>query len=251
MPSVDLNCDLGESFGNYTMGMDEEVISLVTSCNIACGWHAGDPSVMNKTVSLAKEAGVSIGAHPGYHDLQGFGRRPMQISPDEAYDSIVYQVGALMGVCKTQGVRIHHVKPHGAFYNRCAVDRTLADAVANAVFDLDPEIIVVGLANGDLIDAARDLNLKAAEEYFMDRNYDDEGHLADRRKPGAMITDERLAIDRAVRVIERGEVESLSGNLIDMQADTICIHGDGPSALRFAADIRAAFADRGILIHSL
>lgn len=251
MPSVDFNCDLGESFGSYSMGMDDEVIKLVTSCNIACGWHAGDPSVMNRTVALAKAAGAAIGAHPGYHDLQGFGRRPMSISPDEAYDAIVYQVGALMGVCRTQKAHLNHVKPHGAFYNRCAVDRGLADAVAAAVYDLDPELILVGLANGELIAAGNALGLRTAQEYFIDRNYDDEGHLADRSKPGALITDDDLAVSRAIRAICRGEVESINGRLIDMQADTLCIHGDGPKALEFAERIRGDFAEAGIDIEPL
>lgn len=251
MLQVDLNCDLGESFGSYVKGMDEEVIPLVTSCNIACGWHAGDPSVMHRTVALAKRAGISIGAHPGYHDLEGFGRRPMMISPDEAYDAIVYQVGALMGVCRTQSAHLKHVKPHGALYNRCAVDRSLADAVAKALYDLDPELIVVGLANGELIAAAEALGMRAAQEYFVDRNYDDEGHLVDRGKPGATIDDEAFAIERAVRAVSQCDIESMSGKPIDMQADTICIHGDGPHALAFARDIRRAFAEADIDIRAL
>lgn len=248
MPLVDLNSDLGESFGCYTIGMDEEVIPMVTSCNIACGYHAGDPSVMQKTVSLASAAHIGIGAHPGYHDMQGFGRRPMDISPDEAYDLMVYQVGALMGVCASQNVRLQHVKPHGALYNRAAADASFADAVARAVHDVDEELVLVGLANGELVRVGREQGMRVAEEYFVDRNYTEEGLLANRRLPGAMITDDDVAIERAIHVIEAGETTSMNGTPIDMHADTICVHGDGPKALEFARLIRTRFAEAGIEI---
>lgn len=246
--TIDLNSDLGESFGHYTLGMDESVIPLVSSVNIACGFHAGDPSVMRKTVALAKDAGIHLGAHPGYPDLQGFGRRPMTILPEEAYDNVVYQVGALMAVCKTQGVALSHVKPHGAFYNRCAVDAALAEAVACAVRDLDSSLILVALANGELAWAGRKAGLTVAQEYFVDRNYDDEGHLADRTSPGAMIHDDDIAVNRAVQVIQTGKIESISGKVIEIQADTICVHGDGPEALLFVKRLRETFAEAGIQV---
>jgi len=246
MPQVDLNSDLGESFGCYTIGMDEEVIPLVTSCNIACGFHAGDPSVMRKTVALAREAGIGIGAHPGYQDAQGFGRRPFDITPDEAYDIMVYQIGALAGVCAAQGARLQHVKPHGALYNRAAADAPFAASVARAVRDVDPGLVLVGLANGQLVSAGRALGMRVAEEYFVDRNYDDTGLLANRRLPGAIIADADLAIERAIHVVMEGSTTSMSGKEIDMHADTICIHGDGSKALAFARLIRERFAVAGI-----
>jgi UPF0271 protein len=248
MTRVDLNCDLGESFGRYTIGLDEQVIPLITSCNIACGFHAGDPSVMHRTVALASKAGIGIGAHPGYRDLEGFGRRPMSISDAEAYDAVVYQVSALMGVCATQGARLHHVKPHGALYNRAAVDASFADAIARAVRDLDDGLVLVGLASGELVKAGRRLGLRVAQEYFVDRNYDDEGRLADRRLPDALITDEEVAFERAIRAVEPGTVTSLSGKEIAINADTICVHGDGPQALEFTRMLRSRFVERGIAL---
>lgn len=248
---IDLNSDLGESFGHYHIGNDQAVIPLITSCNVACGWHAGDASIMRKTVAIARDCGISVGAHPGYPDLQGFGRRQMSISPEEGYDAIVYQVGALMAVCRTQGVQLKHVKPHGAFYNRCAVDRELSDAVVAAVNDLDPALIVVGLAGSRLVDAARDAGMRVAQEYFVDRNYTDDGELVNRREPDALITDEAVAIERAIKAITEGEVISRTGKVIEITADTICIHGDGEKALRFARDIREAFGQAGIDIRPL
>lgn len=251
MLRIDLNSDLGESFGRYHIGDDQAVIPLITSCNVACGWHAGDASIMRRTVAIAREHGISVGAHPGYSDLQGFGRRQVDISPEEGYDAIVYQVGALMAVCSTQGVELKHVKPHGAFYNRCAVDRELSDAVVAAICDLDPSLIVVGLAGSKLVDAARDAGLRVAQEYFVDRNYTDEGELVNRREPDALITDEEIAIERAIRAITEGKVVSRGGKLLEIEADTICIHGDGEKALRFARDIREAFREAGIEIRPL
>lgn len=248
MYSVDLNCDLGESFGRYTLGLDAEVIPLVSSCNIACGMHAGDPVVMQKTVALAADAGIAIGAHPGYPDLQGFGRRDMNLSPEEAYAYTVYQIGALAGFCAAQGTRLNHVKPHGQLYNRAAIDARLAEAIAQAVFDTDPNLVLVGLGGGELIAAGRAVGLAVAQEFFTDRNYTDEGVLVSRSLPNALITDEEFAVNRVVRAVKEGTIESASGKTIEIQADTICVHGDNVHALEFVQRIRSALDAEGIAI---
>lgn len=245
---IDLNCDLGESFGHYTIGLDEELLPLASSCNIACGYHAGDPIVMRKTVKLAKAAGASIGAHPGYPDLQGFGRRDLNLSPDEAYAFVLYQVAALAGFCHAEKARLVHVKPHGQLYNRCAIDYSLAKAVAQAVKDFNPDLVLVGLANGYLIEAGREIGLKVAQEFFMDRAYTDEGVLVSRTQDGALITDTDFAIERVKRVIETGKLESISGKTIEVQADTICIHGDNPDAIAYVGRIRRELETSGIHI---
>lgn len=245
---IDLNCDLGESFGHYTIGLDEELLPLASSCNIACGYHAGDPVVMRKTVKLAKAAGASIGAHPGYPDLQGFGRRDLSLSPDEAYAFVLYQVAALAGFCRAEEAQLAHVKPHGQLYNRCAIDYPLAKAVAQAVKDFNPELILVGLANGYLIEAGREIGLKVAQEFFMDRAYTDEGVLVSRTQEGALITDSDFAIERVKDVIETGKLESISGKIIEVQADTICIHGDNPDAIAYVGRIREELESSGIQI---
>ena len=248
MYRVDLNCDLGESFGSYTLGLDDGVIPLVSSCNIACGMHAGDPLVMRQTVKKAYEAGVALGAHPGYPDLQGFGRRDLSLSPDEAYAFVLYQLGALSAVCTAAGAHLSHIKPHGQLYNRAAVDAELAAAIAQAVSDFDPKLVLVGLANGRLIDAGRDRGLTVAQEFFTDRNYTDEGTLLSRSNPAALITDENFAVQRAIRAIKEGTIESVSGTTISLCPDTICVHGDNVHALQFVKRIRAAFEAEGIQI---
>lgn len=248
MHSVDLNCDLGESFGRYTLGLDAEVIPLISSCNIACGMHAGDPLVMEKTVGLAADAHIAIGAHPGYPDLQGFGRRDLNLSPDEAYAFTVYQVGALAGFCAARGLHLNHVKPHGQLYNRAAIDAALARAIARAVHDVDPALVLVGLANGELITAGKEAGLTVAQEFFTDRNYTDEGVLVSRSRPDALITDEEFAVQRVVRVVKEGTIESVTGKTIEIQADTICVHGDNVHALEFVKRTRAALEAEGIAI---
>lgn len=248
MYRIDLNSDLGESFGRYTLGLDDQIIPLVSSVNVACGMHAGDPFVMRKTVALAAGAQVAIGAHPGYPDLQGFGRRDMNLSPDEAYAYTVYQVGALQGFCAAQGVELAHVKPHGQFYNRAAVDRVLADAIAQAVHDVSPELILVGLANSQLIAAGQALGMTCAQEFFADRNYTDAGQLVPRSQPDAMVASEDVAIERVIRAVKDGAVLSNTGKLIELHADTLCVHGDSPSALVFVQKIRAALEAEGIAI---
>ena len=246
MPSIDLNSDLGESFGRYTLGLDDQVIPLVSSVNVACGMHAGDPVVMRRTVKLAAEAGVAVGAHPGYPDLQGFGRRDIAMSPDEAYDYILYQIGALEAFCHATGARMHHVKPHGQLYNRAAVDPQLAQAVAAAVHDANLDLVLVGLANSKLIRAGQAEGIRTAQEFFADRNYTDEGLLVSRKLPDAVIDDEDFAVARVVRAVKEGAIESVSGKLITVKPDTVCIHCDNAHALEFAGKIRTALTEAGI-----
>lgn len=248
MASVDLNCDLGESFGRYTLGLDDQVIPLVSSVNIACGMHAGDPVVMRRTVKMAADAGVALGAHPGYPDLQGFGRRNMALSPDEAYAFVLYQVGALAGFCRASDARLHHVKPHGQLYNTAAKDAALACAVAAAVHDFDPGLVLVALAGSELARAGRAAGLAVAEEFFADRNYLDDGTLVPRSQANATLADEDFAAERAVHAVAEGTIESVSGKAISVAADTICTHGDNAHALDFVRKLRAAFAEADISV---
>lgn len=224
---TDLNCDVGESFGAWPMGSDAEIMRHVTSANIACGFHAGDPSVMRKTVAIAVEHGVAIGAHPGFPDLAGFGRRRMQLSAAEVYDLVVYQVGALMGVAASQGARARHVKPHGALYNMAAEDRELADAIARAVRDVDATLLLFGLAGSALLEAARAAGLHAVGEAFPDRGYAADGSLLPRSHADAVVRDPREAAVRAVQMAREG-------------AGTLCIHGDAPGAVQIARAVREA-----------
>jgi UPF0271 protein len=248
MYRVDLNSDLGESFGRYTLGMDDKIIPLITSANVACGYHASDPVVMDKTIRLAKDAGIRVGAHPGFPDLMGFGRRNMNVTPAEAKAYTLYQLGALDAFCKAQGVTMQHVKPHGAFYNMAAKDYTLAHAICEGIAAYNKDLIVMALCGGQLLRAAQDLGLRAASEVFADRGYEEDGTLVDRRKEGAMITDEDVAIARVVRMIKEGKVTAVTGKDIDIRADSVCVHGDGAKALAFVEKIRAALTQEGIEI---
>ena len=248
MYRVDLNSDLGESFGNYTIGMDEEILKYVSSANVACGWHAGDAMVMEKTVALAKEFGTAVGAHPGFPDLVGFGRRNMAVTPDEAKAYVRYQLGALMAFCTAHGVKIQHVKPHGALYNMAAVDEKLAIAMCEAVYEVDKDIIFMGLAGSKMITAAEKVGLRAASEVFADRAYNDDGTLVSRKLPGAVIKDKDLAIKRVIRMVKEGKVESINGNDIAIKADSICVHGDNPKALEFVKNIRETLIAEGVEI---
>ena len=240
MKNIDINSDLGESFGAYTMGNDADVLRYVTSANIACGFHASDPLTMQKAVRQAKEAGVKIGAHPGYPDLVGFGRRELKVSPAELKAMVIYQVGALQAVCKAEGTKLHHVKPHGAMYNMAAKDEELADAIAQAVAAVDGSLTLVGLSGSCMKAAAEKQGLAFAAEVFADRAYEDDGSLVSRTKPGAMIENEDLAIRRMLRLVESGVIESCSGREIRLEADTICVHGDSPKAVLFAKKLREA-----------
>jgi UPF0271 protein len=248
MVRVDLNSDLGESFGRYTLGMDSEVIPLISSANVACGYHASDPVVMDQTIRLAKEAGIGVGAHPGFPDLMGFGRRNMNVTPAEAKAYTLYQLGALDAFCKAQGISMQHIKPHGALYNMAAKDYALAKAICEAVAAYDDRLIVLALCGGELLRAAQDLGLRVASEVFADRGYEEDGTLVDRKKPGAMITDEEEAIRRVIRMVKEGKVTAVTGKDIPIRADSICVHGDGPKALVFVEKIRAALKGEGIAI---
>ncbi len=237
MHVIDINCDMGESFGNYRIGADAEVLAYVTSANIACGFHAGDPATMKKTVRLALEQKVGIGAHPGFQDLVGFGRREMKVSPDEAYDLVVYQIGALEAFVRSEGGRLQHVKPHGALFNMAAVDYPLSRAVAEAVYKVDPELILFGLSGSELVKAGAEIGLRTASEVFADRTYQEDGSLTSRKKAGAIIESAEETIAQVVRMVKEHKVKSLHGDDIDIQAHTVCIHGDGENALQFAEQI--------------
>ncbi|MDD6023208.1 MAG: LamB/YcsF family protein [Oscillospiraceae bacterium] len=248
MYQVDLNSDLGESFGRYTLGCDDQIIPLITSANVACGYHAADPVVMETTISRAKAAGIQVGAHPGFPDLMGFGRRNMAVSNEEARAYTLYQLGALDAFCRVKGMKLQHVKPHGAMYNMAAKDYELSRAICQAVKEYDPELIILGLSGSETVRAAKDLGLRVAEEVFADRAYEEDGSLVNRRKEGAMITDEELAISRVIRMVKEHKVTSITGKDIAIQADSICVHGDGAKSLAFVDRIRKAFQAEGIKI---
>ena len=248
MLKVDMNSDLGESFGAWKMGQDEKVLPLLTSANIACGFHAGDPSVMKKTVRLALDSGAALGVHPGMPDLVGFGRRKLDISPDDAYSLIVYQVGALAAFAKAAGSTLQHVKPHGALYNMAAKDAKLAEAIAQAIYDVDKSLILFALAGSESIAAAEKIGLRSASEVFADRSYQEDGSLTPRSKPGAMITDEEASIKQVLSMVIEHKVTTLCGKVIPVKADTLCIHGDGEKALLFAQKIRKALLENGVEI---
>ncbi|MED3965507.1 5-oxoprolinase subunit PxpA [Niallia taxi] len=248
MYKIDLNCDLGESFGAYSLGMDEDILRFVTSANIACGFHAGDPSVMQKTVKLALKNNVQIGAHPGLPDLVGFGRRNMNITPQEAHDMVIYQIGALAGFVKSEGTRMQHVKPHGALYNMAAKDSKLAIAIAEAVYKVDSELILFGLAGSELVRAGEKIGLQTANEVFSDRTYQADGTLTPRTEPEALIHDKKQAVGQVVRMIKEGQVLSRQHVDVPVKADTVCIHGDGAAALAFAQQIKETLELSGIEI---
>ena len=244
--TIDINCDLGESYGAWKMGEDAAVMPYITSANIACGFHGGDPATIRATVRLAVDHGVAIGAHPSLPDLQGFGRRFMKISPQDMYDLVVYQAGAVEAFARAAGARLHHLKCHGALYNMAANDAGLAEAMARAVKDLGGGLILYALSNSLMMSTAKKLGVAVAGEVFADRGYADDGTLAPRGSPGAMIEDPALAAQRAVSMIEEGRVTALSGRRVPVSPDTLCLHGDQPGAVAFARAIRKAFAERGV-----
>ena len=248
---IDLNCDMGESFGAYVMGNDTAILETITSANIACGFHAGDPSTMRRTVRMALEKNVGIGVHPGLQDVVGFGRREMAISAEEAFDLVVYQIGALYGFVRAEGGRLQHAKPHGALYNMAAVNRGLADSIAEAVYKVEPELILFGLAGSELTKAGERIGLKTAHEVFADRTYQADGTLTSRREPNALITDHKVAIRQIVRMVKEGKVRATDGTDVAIKADTICIHGDGKTAVEFARVIPGALREEGIEVRKV
>ena len=233
---IDLNCDLGESFGVYRIGADEQMLGIVTSANIACGYHAGDPATMRKTVRLCLERGVAIGAHPGLPDLSGFGRRTMSVSPQEAYDMTLYQIGALYAFVRAEGGTLDHVKPHGALYHMAEADTALAEAIAAAVYRFDPELMLFGLAGGVLVEAGRRIGLRAVRELFADRRYAADGSLVPRDRPDALIADPKEAAAQVLRLVREG------------RGETVCVHGDTPRAAEFARAVRDALEADGVTV---
>ena len=236
---IDLNSDMGEGFGVWEMGNDLALLDYIDSTNIACGWHAGDPERMKKLVAAALHKQVMIGAHPSLPDLMGFGRREMAITPNDAYNFVLYQAGALQAFIRAQGGTLHHVKPHGAFYNQAARDKSQALAITQAVKDLGDDIILYGLASSCFVEAAKEINVPLWQEVFADRRYTSEGYLVPRTQPGALIENEDQAAAQALRMAQKGEVVALDGSIVKVQADTLCIHGDSPTALDFAKKINA------------
>ncbi|MCU0520374.1 MAG: 5-oxoprolinase subunit PxpA [Anaerolineae bacterium] len=248
---IDLNCDTGESFGRYTLGDDAAMLDVVTSANIACGLHAGDPMVMRRTVALAAARGVAVGAHPSYPDLQGFGRRSMSLSSEELESYLTYQLGALAGFTAAEGVPLVHMKPHGALYNIAAQDSEVATAIVRATAAFDRAIIIIALPGSALALAAKSEGLRVAHEGFADRAYQEDGTLVPRGQPGAVIEDPDQAAIRAVRMATRGIVDTLSGSTIPLRLDTLCVHGDTPNAPQIARALRRALEVAGVEVRRL
>lgn len=248
---VDLNSDVGESFGAWTSGDDEALIPLVTSVNVACGFHAGDPLVIERTVALAVRSGAAIGAHPGYPDLAGFGRRELEMAPAELEAAIVYQIGAVGAFARAAGVELRHVKPHGALYNRAAVDASVAESIARAVRRVSRDLVLVGLAGSVMLEAGRAAGLRVAAEAFADRAYEPDGRLRSRRLPEAVHASPAMAAAQAVSIVRDGRVTAHDGSSVAIRADTICLHGDTLDAAGFARAIRAALDGAGVTIAAL
>jgi UPF0271 protein len=248
---IDLNADVGESFGAYSIGNDEALMQSITSASVAAGFHAGDPGVLRRTIRLAKVHGVAVGAHPGFQDLVGFGRREMRVTPAEAEDLVLYQIAAVAGVAAAEGVRLQHVKPHGALFNMAAADTALAGAIARAVASFDPSLILFGLAGSEILRAGRTAGLRVASEVFADRAYERDGALRQRTKSDAVIHDPDRVVARAVRMVKEHAVEAVDGSLVSLEPDTICVHGDTPAAHVLAARLRQGLATAGISVHAI
>jgi len=249
--SIDINCDMGESFGPWKMGADDEVMPNITSANVACGAHAGDPRVMRRTVRAAKQHGVSVGAHPGFADLRGGGRREMQADAAEVEDSLIAQIGALAAIARAEGVPIRHVKAHGALYNMAARDARLAGAIAAAIKAFDPTLIMFGLPKSPMIDAGLAAGLRVAAEGFADRAYEPDGSLTPRSRAGAVIHEPTLVVERAVRMVRDRVVITPDGREIPLEVNTICVHGDTPGAPELTRRIRAGLEAAGIQVRPL
>lgn len=248
MLSIDLNCDMGESFGVYKLGFDEEVMPLITSANVACGFHASDPLNMTRTVRLAKQWGVQVGAHPSFPDLVGFGRRTLQASPAEITADVTYQIGALLGICRAEGVPLRHVKAHGALYNLAARDYDVARAIAAAIKGVDPNLVMVCLANSTMVQAARDMGIPYRVEAFADRAYTAEGTLVPRRQPNAVLHDPEAVAQRVLRLVQEQKVKTVDGQDLTLTADTVCVHGDSPGAVEMVKAIRRVLDEHGVKV---
>ena len=248
MKTIDLNCDMGESYGAWKMGADADVLPYISSANIACGFHAGDPATIRRTVRLAVDRGVAVGAHPSLPDLMGFGRRAMRITPQDMYDLVLYQAGAVEAFARAAGVKLHHVKCHGALYNMAANDEGLSEAMIRAVKDLGSNVILYALSESRNYQLAKKADVPVAGEVFADRGYSDDGTLAPRDKPGGMIEDPQASVKHVLGMIEEGVVISLNGKRVPVAADTLCLHGDQPGAVLFAQTLRKVFTEKGIAV---
>ncbi|MCU9614744.1 5-oxoprolinase subunit PxpA [Caldibacillus lycopersici] len=249
--SIDINCDLGESFGTYIKGQDAKVMKYITSANIACGYHAGDHNIMYETVKMAVENNIAIGAHPGFQDIIGFGRRELQITPNEVYNLMLYQMGALQSFAQVLGGKLHHVKPHGALYNMAAKDENIAEAIVRAVCDMDAKLILYGLSGSILTRLGRQHGLQVAEEVFADRSYQKDGSLTPRSNPRALIQNDQEVAIRVIRMIREGKVLSLGGEDISIKADSVCIHGDAPTTLAFVKILHTYLEQEDIHIEAI
>jgi 5-oxoprolinase (ATP-hydrolysing) subunit A len=248
---IDINSDTGESFGAYTIGHDEGLFRSITSANVAAGFHAGDPSVLRATIRLAKTRGVAVGAHPGFPDLVGFGRRELNVTAQEAEDFVLYQIAAVAGVAAAEGVPLQHVKPHGALFNMAVRNADLASAIARAVAAFDKTLILFGLPGSEILNAGRAAGLRIAAEVFADRAYEPDGSLASRRKPGSVIHDAGAVVARAVRMVKEGTVVAIDGSVVPLEANTICVHGDTPGSDDLAAKIRAGLEAAGVIVRAI
>ena len=248
---IDINSDLGESFGAYTIGHDAGLMASITSANIAAGFHGGDPSVLRETIRMAKASGVAVGAHPGFPDLVGFGRRELNATPKEAEDFVLYQIAAVAGVARAEGVAVQHVKPHGALFNMAVRNGELSAAIARAVAAFDRSLILFGLPGSEILAAGRAAGLRVAAEVFADRAYEPDGSLASRRKPGSVIHDPDAVVARAVRMVKDRSVVAIDGSVVPLEADTICVHGDTPGSDVLAAKIRAGLESAGVTVRAV
>jgi UPF0271 protein len=248
MRIIDLNCDMGESTGNRKIGDDESIMPYISSSNIACGFHGGDPMVMRATVELAVKHGVAIGAHPSFYDIAGFGRNEIALSKEEIYDIVIYQVSALDGFAKRHGRKLHHVKPHGALYNMAARIPGYAMAVAAALKDIDPSLILYGLSGSQLIRSGKEAGLRTCSEVFADRTYQDDGSLTPRSEPGAVIHEFQRSLGQVMMMVREGRVKSVNGNSINIEVGTICIHGDHKGSAVFAKELNLSLTEAGIII---
>ena len=248
---IDINSDLGESFGAYSIGHDAGLMRAITSANVAAGFHAGDPSVLRETIRLAKTSGVAVGAHPGFPDLVGFGRRELNVTPREAEDMVLYQVAAVAGVAAAEGVKVQHVKPHGALFNMAVRNTELSAAIARAVAAFDRHLILFGLPGSEILNAGRAAGLRVAAEVFADRAYEPDGSLASRRKTGSVIHDPDAVVARAVRMVKERTVVATDGSAVALEADTICVHGDTPGSDALAARIRAGLEAAGVTVKAI
>ncbi len=250
MKQIDLNCDMGESFGAWKMGDDENVLRYISSANVACGFHGGDPRVMLETVVRAKELGVAVGAHPGFQDLVGFGRRNIDVTAEQARTDVLYQIGALSGFCRRLGIPLQHVKPHGQLNNMAMSDAVLAEAIVLGIKDFDPNLLVVAYG-GELARAAEKHGMRLAHEAFADREYHANGTLVSRRVTGAVITDPSRVVERAIQMVEESAVQTVEGTRLHLTIDTLCVHGDTPGAAGLAEKLRQGLRDAGIEVKAM